>query len=80
MKVGDFSLDGDRQFHDDDRQMKYFAPPVNRFGQPMRRPNFNLSMGYGQEMVKKDEKHFEGLDNLFKWCVAHWDKVSIHII
>lgn len=23
----------------------------------------------------KDEKQFEGLDNLFKWCVAHWDQV-----
>ena len=27
-KVGDFSIDGERKFHDDNSQMKYFAPPV----------------------------------------------------
>ena len=27
-KVGDFSIDGERKFHDNNSQMKYFAPPV----------------------------------------------------
>jgi len=74
--IGHFSLDGDRKFLDNDSQLKYFAPPVNRFGQPMRRPNFNLSMGMKDgSIVKKDERHFEGLDNLFHWCTKHWEQV-----
>jgi len=75
-KVGHFSVDGERKFRDDDSQLRYFAPPVNRFGQPMKKPNFNLSMGMDDpNNVYKDEKLFEGLDNLLKWCVAHWDQV-----
>ena len=28
IKVGDFSLDGDRKFCDDQSQLRYFSPPV----------------------------------------------------
>ena len=42
----------------------------------MRRPNFNLSVGMKDgSMTKKDERHFEGLDNLFQWCTKHWESV-----
>jgi RAT1-interacting protein len=42
----------------------------------MKKPNFNLSAGIDSaDNVKKDEKHFEGLDNLLKWCMEHWDQV-----
>ena len=50
----------------------------NRFGQPMKKPNFNLNIGMKDDAnhVKKDERHFEGLENLFKWCCEHWEEVS----
>ena len=42
----------------------------------MRRPNFNLSVGMKDgSITKKDERHFEGLDNLFQWCTKHWESV-----
>jgi len=74
-KVGHFSIDGERKFKDDDSELKYFAPPVNKFNQKMRRPNFNLNNGmHDPNNVKKNEKHFEGLDNLLRWSSLHWDK------
>jgi len=76
-KVGHFSIDGERKFKDDDSELKFFAPPVNKFNQKVRRPNFNLNNGmHDPNNVKKNEKHFEGLDNLLRWASLHWDKVS----
>ncbi|WAR20952.1 DXO-like protein [Mya arenaria] len=64
-ELGWFSLDINREFHDDTSQRKYFIKPSN-----YDNVRFDLTKGY-EEMVKRDEYKDEQLDHLLKWINNH---------
>ena len=68
VEVGCFSLDNNRGFHDDKRQLRYFRPPHNI--------DFDLRAGY-KEFVKRNEDEKEGLEHLLQWVDRHRSKFEI---
>lgn len=68
VEVGCFSLDNNRGFHDDKRQLRYFSPPHNI--------DFDLRAGY-KEFVKRNEDEKEGLEHLLQWTDRHREKFEI---
>ena len=68
VEVGCFSLDNNRGFHDDKRQLRYFRPPRNI--------DFDLRAGY-RDFVKRNEDEKEGLEHLLQWIDRHRSKFEI---
>ncbi|WAR20984.1 DXO-like protein [Mya arenaria] len=64
-ELGCFSLDINREFHDDTSQRKYFIKPLN-----YDNVRFDLTKGY-EGMVKRDEFKDEQIDHLLKWINNH---------
>ncbi|XP_052773258.1 decapping and exoribonuclease protein-like isoform X1 [Mya arenaria] len=64
-ELGCFSLDINREFHDDTSQRKYFIKPSN-----YDNVSFDLTKGY-EGMVKRDEFKDEQIDHLLKWINNH---------
>ncbi|XP_047213349.1 decapping and exoribonuclease protein [Girardinichthys multiradiatus] len=69
VEVGCFSLDSQRRFFNDSRQMRYYV-------EPDRSPNFDLSDGYRGRYVKRDENVKEKLDHILRWIVANRSKLK----
>ena len=67
-ELGHFSLDSERNFHDDNRQLRRFRPPHTI--------DFDLSVGY-KDFVARDEEKKERLDHLLMWIQAHKGKFEI---
>ncbi|XP_043945584.1 decapping and exoribonuclease protein [Protopterus annectens] len=65
-ELGYFSLDGDRQFFNDDRQLRYYVAPAN--GQCRK---FNLLDGFRDRYIKRDETIKENLDHLLQWILQN---------
>lgn len=68
IEVGFFSLDDQRRFHDDKRQLRYFSPPHDI--------DFDLRAGY-KDFVKRNEDVKEGLEHLLQWVQCHQEKFEI---
>ncbi|KAH1182975.1 hypothetical protein KIL84_004467 [Mauremys mutica] len=68
---GRFSLDAQRRYHPDARQLRYFAPP------PAERPEppFDLRHGYRDCYVRRDEGRREGLEHLLQWVAGNRDRL-----
>lgn len=67
-EVGAFSLDSDRRFHNDRRQMSYYVNP----NPPLGKRFLNLSDGYGtNRYIKRDEKNGADLSPMLEWIVAN---------
>ncbi|TFJ96382.1 Decapping and exoribonuclease protein [Platysternon megacephalum] len=68
---GRFSLDAQRRYHPDARQLRYFAPP------PAERPEpaFDLRHGYRDRYVRRDEGRREGLEHLLQWVAGNRDRL-----
>lgn len=64
VEVGCFSLNSERSFFNDDRQMRYYA-------EPDRNPDFDLRDGYRDRYVKRDDSVKEKLDHLLRWILAN---------
>ncbi|XP_059571237.1 decapping and exoribonuclease protein isoform X2 [Alligator mississippiensis] len=73
-EVGHFSLDEQRRYHGDARQLRYFAPP------PDHRPDppFDLLDGYQDRYVRRDEDVREGLDHLLRWVLHNRCRLPGH--
>ncbi|XP_070580799.1 decapping and exoribonuclease protein-like [Ptychodera flava] len=71
-EIGHFSIDANRAFFNDDRQLKYYFPPKDP-----RRIDFDLRKGY-DIFIKKNEDHKDRLDLLLKWILANRDKFELH--
>ncbi|XP_015242524.1 PREDICTED: decapping and exoribonuclease protein [Cyprinodon variegatus] len=69
VEVGCFSLDSQRRFFNDNRQMRYYV-------EPDRNPNFDLRDGYRERYVKRDENVKEKLDHILRWIVANKSKLK----
>ncbi len=69
VEVGCFSLDSERRFFNDSRQMRYYV-------EPDRCPNFDLRNGYKDRYVKRDESVKEKLDHMLRWILANRSKLS----
>lgn len=69
VEVGSFSLDSQRRFFNDSRQMKYYV-------EPDRSPRFDLRDGYRDRYVKRDESVKERLDHLLRWLLENRPAVS----
>lgn len=69
VEVGCFSLDSERRFFNDGRQMRYYV-------QPDRSPNFDLRDGYRDRYVKRDDSAKERLDHLLRWVLENRSAVS----
>lgn len=68
VEVGCFSLDENRGFHDDKRQLRIFSPPHS--------VDFDLRAGY-KEFVKRNEDEKEGLEHLLQWTNRHREKFEV---
>lgn len=68
VEVGCFSLDSQRRFFNDSRQLRYYSKPESN-------PNFDLRDGYKDRYVKRDEHVKEKLDHILKWIVSNKAKV-----
>nr|XP_046270460.1 decapping and exoribonuclease protein [Scatophagus argus] len=69
VEVGCFSLDSERRFFNDSRQMRYYV-------EPDRNPNFDLKDGYKDRFIKRNESVVERLDLMLRWILANRSKVS----
>lgn len=67
VEVGCFSLDSERRFFNDSRQMRYYV-------EPDRNPNFDLRDGYKDRFIKRDDSVKEKLDHILRWIVANRSK------
>lgn len=67
-ELGHFSLDSERNFHDDSRQLRLFQPP--------HKIDFDLSVGYNEFVARNEEKK-ERLDHLLTWIQAHKVKFEV---
>uniref|UniRef100_A0A3Q0T6P3 Decapping nuclease n=1 Tax=Amphilophus citrinellus TaxID=61819 RepID=A0A3Q0T6P3_AMPCI len=63
VEVGCFSLDSERRFFNDSRQMRYYV-------EPDRNPHFDLRDGYRDRFIKRDDSVKERLDHILRWMVA----------
>ncbi|XP_029996010.1 decapping and exoribonuclease protein isoform X2 [Sphaeramia orbicularis] len=69
VEIGCFSLDCNRRFFNDGRQMRYYV-------EPDRNPNFNLRDGYKDRFTKRDESQKEKLDHILRWIVSNRSKLN----
>ncbi|XP_061702589.1 decapping and exoribonuclease protein-like [Syngnathoides biaculeatus] len=69
VEVGSFSLDSRRRFFNDGRQMRYYA-------EPEKSPHFDLSDGYRDRYVQRDENVKEKLDHVLRWILANRPKLT----
>ncbi|XP_034751223.1 decapping and exoribonuclease protein isoform X1 [Etheostoma cragini] len=69
VEVGCFSLDSERRFFNDSRQMRYYV-------EPDRNPNFDLRDGYKGRFIKRDDSVKEKLDHILRWILANRLKLS----
>lgn len=68
VEVGVFSLDSERRFFNDARQLRYFV-------EPHPRPNFDLRDGYKDRFVRRDDGVKEKLDHILRWILANKSKL-----
>uniref|UniRef100_A0A3P9J385 Decapping nuclease n=1 Tax=Oryzias latipes TaxID=8090 RepID=A0A3P9J385_ORYLA len=64
VEVGCFSLDCQRRFFNDGRQMRYYV-------EPDKNPNFDLKDGYKDRYIRRDENVKEKLDHILRWILAN---------
>lgn len=64
VEVGSFSLDAQRRFFNDRRQMRYYV-------EPDKSPNFDLKDGYRDRYIRRDENVKEKLDHILRWILAN---------
>lgn len=69
VEVGCFSLDSQRRFFNDSRQLRYYV-------EPDRHPNFDLRDGYRDRFTKRDDSVKERLDHMLRWILSNRSKVS----
>lgn len=69
VEIGCFSLDGERRFFNDSRQIRYYV-------EPDKNPNFDLRDGYKDRFVKRDDSVKEKLDHILRWIVANRSKLK----
>lgn len=68
VEVGCFSLDSERRFFNDSRQLRYYVKPD-------RNPNFDLKDGYRDRFKKRDDSVKEKLDHILRWILSNRSKV-----
>lgn len=69
VEVGCFSLDSQRRFFNDSRQLRYYVKPNPH-------PNFDLRDGYRDRFTKRDDSVKEKLDHILRWIFSNRSKVS----
>ncbi|XP_044275645.1 decapping and exoribonuclease protein [Varanus komodoensis] len=66
-EIGQFSLDAQRCYHGDARQLRYYVPPPAEGPSP----GFDLRDGYCDRYVRRDESIREGLEHLLRWIAQN---------
>ncbi|KAL7850493.1 hypothetical protein SRHO_G00198420 [Serrasalmus rhombeus] len=69
VEVGFFSLDSERNFFSDSRQLRYYSDPG-------KSPKLNLRDGHHDRFIKRDESVKERLDHLLRWILEN--RVKLH--
>ncbi|XP_051905505.1 decapping and exoribonuclease protein [Hippocampus zosterae] len=69
VEVGSFSLDSERRFFNDRRQLRYYV-------EPEKSPHFDLRDGYVDRYIKRDESVKEKLDHILRWILANRTKLT----
>ncbi|XP_057673610.1 decapping and exoribonuclease protein isoform X2 [Corythoichthys intestinalis] len=69
VELGFFSLDSERSFFNDSRQMRYYA-------EPDKCPHFDLRDGYRDRYIKRDDSVKEKLDHILRWILANRHKLT----
>ena len=70
-EIGSYSLDENRCFKHDKRNMKYYIAPINP-----SEVEFDLTVGY-KNMIRKDEHKKEYLDNILHWILLNKSKFQL---
>ncbi|XP_061079901.1 decapping and exoribonuclease protein-like isoform X1 [Conger conger] len=70
VEVGCFSLDSERKFYNDDRQLRYYV-------EPEKSPHFKLSDGYPERYMRRNEGVKEGIDHILRWILANRSKLEV---
>uniref|UniRef100_S4RUU6 Decapping nuclease n=1 Tax=Petromyzon marinus TaxID=7757 RepID=S4RUU6_PETMA len=73
VEVGCFSLDAERRFHADARQLRYYAPPKGG----ATRVEFDLRDGYSDRYVQRDDNVKERLDHVLRWILPNRYKFAL---
>ncbi|GIY86648.1 decapping and exoribonuclease protein [Caerostris darwini] len=68
-EIGFFSLDEERKFHDDNRQLKYIILPSD-----MNNVYMDLNIGY-ENAIRKEFAKKEKLDTMLSWILYHQKEV-----
>ncbi|XP_077980374.1 decapping and exoribonuclease protein-like [Glandiceps talaboti] len=71
-EIGSFSIDINRTFYNDNRQLSYYYPPKDR-----HRLGFDLGHGY-DTFIRKLEDHRDRLDLVLKWVQANRQKFRLN--
>lgn len=69
-EIGSFSLDGERKFHNDNRQLKYIKIP-----RQLTNLNMDLNIGY-KDAIRKEFGAKEKISILLAWILHNQDKVK----
>ncbi|XP_033827615.1 decapping and exoribonuclease protein [Periophthalmus magnuspinnatus] len=69
IEVGCFSLDSERRFFNDKRQLRFYTDPGLN-------PSFDLRDGFKDRYVKRDENVKEKLDHILRWIISNKAKVT----
>ena len=70
-EIGHFSLDDQRNFHNDGHQLKNYHPPRD-----LSRCHLDLRQGY-TERISRDESVKEYIDTLLRWIMANKNRFII---
>nr|XP_020475522.1 decapping and exoribonuclease protein [Monopterus albus]XP_020475523.1 decapping and exoribonuclease protein [Monopterus albus]XP_020475524.1 decapping and exoribonuclease protein [Monopterus albus]XP_020475525.1 decapping and exoribonuclease protein [Monopterus albus] len=70
VEIGCFSLDSERRFFNDSRQLRYYV-------EPDKNPTFDLRDGYKDRYIKRDENLMEKLDHILRWIMANRSKLNL---
>ncbi|NP_001088937.1 decapping and exoribonuclease protein [Xenopus laevis] len=76
-EVGHFSLDENRQYHQDNRKLRYYSPPVGI--REKGSPGWNVMDGYESHYVRRNEDEKEGLLHILTWLEKNRGVLGAHV-
>eukprot|EP00079_Xenopus_tropicalis_P028834 XP_012823852.1 PREDICTED: decapping and exoribonuclease protein isoform X1 [Xenopus tropicalis] len=76
-EVGHFSLDENRQYHQDNRKLRYYSPPVGI--RKKDSPGWNVMDGYESHYVRRNEEEKEGLLHILTWLEKNQSVLGTHV-
>ncbi|KAG8185232.1 hypothetical protein JTE90_002761 [Oedothorax gibbosus] len=75
-EIGHYSVDGVKEFHDDNRQMKWIYKPSSGWNADLGpESHWDLNVGYPQA-IKKDFENKKYITHILKWILNHREEIQ----